>query len=225
MRHNKVKADVVLGMGGDGPLARASVVYGGVVRINGYTIWDKKNGDGYAILPPQNPLAKPGDKYTDRVYGSTKEMRDEIERAVLEEYDRVSAAETTYDVSVHVYKKPKSNDLATADVIFGEEFVVKGFSIYRDKENNELLVGLPKNDFFVDGEWHKGDYTVEAVRYGLIPDIKRKIITEYESELEKGKFERDFYQQRDSDPATYTPTEREEERVEEDLGQEQALDQ
>lgn len=222
----KVQADVVLGTGEKGPLARASVRYAGVVQVNGYTVWPKKSGEGYAILPPQIPLARPGDKYTDRAYGSTPEMRDAIEAAILDEYDRVCNAQTTYSVAVHVYKKPRSNDLATADVIFGDEFVVKGFSIYRgEKDIDKLLVGLPRNDFLVDGEWHRGDYTLEAVRYGLIPDIKEKIISEYKSELENGNFEKDFYQQRSSEPASYVSAKREDgESPKEEQDQEQNIE-
>jgi hypothetical protein len=59
----------------------------------------------------------------------------------------------------------------------------------------------------VDGEWHRGQPTLEAIRYGLMPDIERQIISEYESELEQGNFRRDAVQQRDGWPATYDPKE------------------
>jgi DNA-binding cell septation regulator SpoVG len=205
----QVQADVVLSENDNGPVARASVKYGGVVRVNGYTVWRRQDGEGYFIAPPQNPLAKAGDKYTDMAYGSTEELREEINRAILTEFSDVIKNKTSYSVTVHVYKKPKSNDLATADVIFGDEFVVKGFSIYRDKENDELLVSMPRNDFLIGNEWHKGEYTIEAIRYGLIPDIKKQILAEYSEQLERGNFEKDYIQQRDGEPATYNPAERE----------------
>jgi len=211
----KVTANVVLCEVKDdgGPEARASVAYGGIIKINGYTVWPRKNGKGHFVMPPQNPLAQHGDTFSDVVYGTNKSLRLQIEDAVLAAYTEALNNKMKYTVNIHAYKMPHSSDLATADVIFNDEFVVKGFSIYRNKEDSELLVGMPRNDFLIDGEWHKGNYTIEAIRYGLIPDLKKEILAEYNSELEKNNFNEDYIQQSDSSPVTYKPTSEEAERT------------
>jgi DNA-binding cell septation regulator SpoVG len=197
----KIKADVSLSERDKGPLATATIKYANLVTVSGYTVWAKKDGSGYFVLPPQLDDAKPGAKYTDKVYAIDAELRRSISETILEEFEGMRSRETAYDVSVYAYKEPHGAGLAQADVTFNGELVVKGFRVYQGKDS--IQVALPREKSYKDkeGAWHDGREIVGSLRKGLTPALVQRIKEEYEAQKGKGAFEKDYDQQKSAAPA------------------------
>jgi DNA-binding cell septation regulator SpoVG len=211
----KILAEIMLNEQETGPLARGSISYGGVVKVNGYTVWPKKDGSGYAVMHPQRSNTKPDDKFTNSVYGNNTEIRDEINKAVLDAYEEALTADVDFDVSVFTYKNPRGKSLGVADVTLNGEFVMKDFSIFEGNDG-EIAVSAPKNYWQdAEGNWqHAKSSYIHSIKRGLMPAVVDNIRAAYEKAVEEGKFEssgaeNDFTgdqdQQMDSEPVGYVP--------------------
>jgi len=190
------------------PLANATVIYGGVVKIDGFNIWRNKDGNGVHVTPPRRDNAKPDDKYQSSVYASDRETRELYEKAILDAYEEALASNVEYDVSVYAYAPEKrfGNNLGTADVTLNGEMVIKGFDIYKNKKG-EVSVGFPVRNYKdADGDWQHVNY-VTSVKHGFTPEIAALIKDQYEKQTANGEFNQDEIQQRDDDPVSYTPAE------------------
>jgi DNA-binding cell septation regulator SpoVG len=213
---NRFKADIYLNeeqKRSPNLLGYASLTYDNTIKIDGFEVWQHKDpAEGKFVRPPQKSYKHTGDKFPDKVYANNREVRDEIEAAIIEEYNSVINRQTDYSIAVRAFKNPRGSSLAWADVTFNGEITVCDFQISQGK--NGPKVRFPDNGYTIDHDGKKEYHSKEvchSVSPGLTPELTKAILEVYEKDLAAGKFEQDYIQQKDSEPVTLISPEKERE--------------
>lgn len=165
--------------------AFATVVFGGVFKINNIAVLEGKENQPFISMP--SFASKERTEYNETVYKDicnpiTKEFREELYGAILDLYAEMeqtgkaevkmeveSPQEPEFEVKVTPYEREGSNILGLGRIYFEDSFVVGNVSILRGKEKD--FVAMPSH--MVKGRGDKPVY--RDICYPVTKEFREKL--------------------------------------------------
>lgn len=165
--------------------AFATVVFGGVFKINNIAVLEGKENQPFISMP--SFASKERTEHNETVYKDicnpiTKEFREELYGAILDLYaemEQTGKAEVTmevespqepeFEVKVTPYEREGSNILGLGRIYFEDSFVVGNVSILRGKEKD--FVAMPSH--MVKGRGDKPNY--RDICYPITKEFREKL--------------------------------------------------
>lgn len=195
----------------DGKVVKAagSVTIGNMIKIDDVTVRRRGDGGRWVEFPAKAEMPKNHEGKKELAYPITREMREQIVKSVLDEYDMLTTKEKNFTVNVFPIKEGKGL-LANANLVLNNEFVVTGFKLAQNEKSGKVNVFFPSTSY-IDADGNKiYKEVVHSASKGMKDSIRSKIIDEYNNQVEKehqiqaeANFKRDNHQQMDSEPLSY----------------------
>ncbi|MCL2035032.1 MAG: SpoVG family protein [Oscillospiraceae bacterium] len=178
-------------------LAFASVTVDDMVAIRGVRVFTGEDG-GLFMSMPQSKQEKEGEvKYHDIAFPLTKDLRNQMRRAVIDEFKSPSEIENReltpdaakdaaardfkLDVKVFPIDEPQHSTMAFASVTIDDKVAIRGIRVISG-EDSGLFVAMPQSKQEKDGKNKYHDVAFPVVK-GLRKQIRREILDEYKAKV------------------------------------------